>query len=61
MEHICANLGVKTRTKVALFAIRHGLIGMADELRTWQKDRVVARFTGVSGSVQRIYDDHSSW
>jgi HD-GYP domain-containing protein (c-di-GMP phosphodiesterase class II) len=31
VEHIYAKLGVKTRTEAALFAMRHGLIGMADE------------------------------
>jgi hypothetical protein len=31
LEHIYAKLGVKTRTEAALFAMRHGLIGMADE------------------------------
>jgi HD-GYP domain-containing protein (c-di-GMP phosphodiesterase class II) len=30
VEHIYAKLGVKTRTEAALFAMRHGLIGMAD-------------------------------
>jgi HD-GYP domain-containing protein (c-di-GMP phosphodiesterase class II) len=29
VEHIYAKLGVKTRTEAALFAMRHGLIGMA--------------------------------
>lgn len=28
---ICAKLGVKTRTEAALFAIRHGLTGVAGE------------------------------
>jgi hypothetical protein len=31
VEHIYAKAGVKTRTEAALFAVRHGLIGMADE------------------------------
>ena len=34
VEHIYAKLGVKTRTEAALFAMRHGLIGMADETGT---------------------------
>ena len=29
LEHIYAKLGVKTRTEAALFAMRHGLLGMA--------------------------------
>jgi len=29
LEHIYAKLGVKTRTEAALFAVRHGLIGLA--------------------------------
>jgi DNA-binding CsgD family transcriptional regulator len=31
VEHIYAKAEVKTRTEAALFAVRHGLIGMADE------------------------------
>ncbi|MGH3301355.1 MAG: HD domain-containing phosphohydrolase [Streptosporangiaceae bacterium] len=34
LEHIYTKLGVKTRTEAALFAMRHGLIGAADEART---------------------------
>ena len=31
LEHIDAKLGVKTRTEAALFAVRHGLIGLAGD------------------------------
>ena len=31
VEHIYAKLGVKTRTEAALFAVRHGLVGLAGE------------------------------
>jgi len=34
LEHIYAKLGVKTRTEAALFAMRHGLAGLAGEPRT---------------------------
>ena len=31
VEHVYVRLGGTTRTEAALFAMRHGLIGMADE------------------------------
>jgi DNA-binding CsgD family transcriptional regulator len=30
LEHIYAKLGVSTRTQAALFAMRHGLVGVPD-------------------------------
>jgi hypothetical protein len=58
LNHLCARLGVKTRTGTALFAMRHGLAAAAGEPETWQEDGAVTRFAAAGRSVERIHDQH---
>ena len=64
LEHIYAKLGVKTRTEAALFAMRHGLIGMAanpgpDE-KIGQLPDSLPPVDPYNGSMTTTADNHSA-